>query len=178
MQKPSKSAEIAGRRVHNPPGGGEMQAVSRQVFCFEGFTLDLRRGCLRSDDREIELRPKSFEVLRYLVEHAGRLVPKDEFVKAVWPNVIVSDESLTRCMSEVRLALGDGDQHLIKTVPRRGYLFAVPVSLPVTYGPSVSDPKPTATPAVSEMSTRTAPQSNISVGAGERDHGWLHWPAP
>ena len=100
-----------------------MQAVSRQVFCFEGFTLDLGRGCLRSDDREIELRPKSFEVLRYLVEHAGRLVPKDEFVKAVWPNVIVSDESLTRCMSEVRLALGDGDQHLIKTVPRRGYLL-------------------------------------------------------
>ena len=154
-----------------------MQAVSRQVFCFEGFTLDLRRGCLRSDDREIELRPKSFEVLRYLVEHAGRLVPKDEFVKAVWPTVIVSDESLTRCMSEVRLALGDGDQHLIKTVPRRGYLFAAPVSLPVTYGPSVSDPKPTATPAASEMSTRTAPQSNISVEVGERDHGWAHLPA-
>ena len=154
-----------------------MQAVSRQVFCFEGFTLDLRRGCLRSDDREIELRPKSFEVLRYLVEHAGRLVPKDEFVKAVWPNVIVSDESLTRCMSEVRLALGDGDQHLIKTVPRRGYLFTAPVSLPVAYGPSVSDPKPTATPAASEMSTQTAPQSNISVQVGERDHGWAHWPA-
>lgn len=154
-----------------------MQAVSRQVFCFEGFTLDLRRGCLRSDDREIELRPKSFEVLRYLVEHAGRLVPKDEFVKAVWPNVIVSDESLTRCMSEVRLALGDGDQHLIKTVPRRGYLFAAPVSLPVTYGPSVSDPKSTATPVASEMTTQTAPQSNISVEVGERDHGRAHWPA-
>ena len=130
-----------------------MQAGGEEMLRFAGFTLDLRRGCVRAGDREMELRPKSFEVLRYLVEHAGRLVPKDEFVKAVWPNVIVSDESLTRCMSEVRLALGDGDQHLIKTVPRRGYLFAAPVSLPVAYGPSVSDPKPTATPAASEMST-------------------------
>ena len=82
-----------------------MQAVSRQVFCFAGFTLDLRRGCLRSDDREMELRPKSFEVLNYLVEHAGRLVAKDEFINAIWPNVIVSDESLTHCVSEVRRAL-------------------------------------------------------------------------
>jgi DNA-binding winged helix-turn-helix (wHTH) protein len=54
-----------------------MQAVSRQVFCFEGFTLDLRRGCLRSDDREIELRPKSFEVLRYLVDMPVGWCPRE-----------------------------------------------------------------------------------------------------
>src|SRR5262249_22802705 len=65
---------------------------------------------------------------RYLVENAGRLIPKNELIKAVWPNITVTDESLTRCVSDVRLALGDTDQRVIRTVPRRGYLFAAPVS--------------------------------------------------
>src|SRR6266699_664592 len=100
-----------------------MQPLER-AYKFEGFTLDLRRGCLRSADGEIELRPKSFEVLRYLVENAGRLVPKDEIISAVWPNVIVTDESLARCVSDVRVALGDRGRRIIRTVPRRCYLFA------------------------------------------------------
>ena len=56
---------------------------------------------------------------------------KDELVRAVWDKVVVTDESLTRCMSDVRLALGDADQRIIKTVPRRGYMFAAKVSKPV-----------------------------------------------
>ena len=71
------------------------------------------------------MRPKSFEVLRYLVEHAGRVVTKDELVKAVWPTVTVGDESLTKCISEVRHAIGDDAQRIIKTVPRRGYLIDI-----------------------------------------------------
>jgi TolB-like protein/Tfp pilus assembly protein PilF len=105
-----------------------MQTTSQKTFRFEGYELDLRRGCLRTDDREIVLRPKSFDVLRYLVENAGRLIPKDELIKAVWPNVIVADEALSRCVSDVRVALDDTEQRIIKTLPRRGYLFAVPVS--------------------------------------------------
>jgi class 3 adenylate cyclase len=64
-------------------------------------------------------------VLRYLVENAGRLVPKNEIIKAIWPNVIVGDESLARCISDVRLALRDRGQRIVRTVPRRGYLLAV-----------------------------------------------------
>src|SRR5262245_57994138 len=115
-----------------PTKSGAMRAGER-TFCFEGYTLDLRRGCLRADDREIELRPKSFEVLRYLVENAGRLVSKTELIKAIWPNVTVSDESLARCVSDIRLALEDSEQRVIKTLPRRGYLFAAPV-LPAADG--------------------------------------------
>ena len=105
-----------------------MQVVDEKVFNFEGFTLDLRRGCLRRANREIELRPKSFAVLRYLVENAGRLVSKDELIGTVWTTIAVTDVSLTRCVSDVRLALQDREQRIIRTVPRRGYLFAVPVS--------------------------------------------------
>ena len=105
-----------------------MQVASGKTFGFGKFILDLRRGCLRAENREVELRPKSFEVLRYLVENAGRLIPKDELIRAVWPSVIVADQSLARCVSDVRSALRDSEQRIIKTVPRRGYRFVAPVS--------------------------------------------------
>jgi adenylate cyclase len=98
------------------------------MFQFGEYTLDITRGCLRTADHEVELRPKSFEVLRLLVENSGRLVTKDELIRTGWPNVTVTDESLTRCISEVRQALADHDQRIIKTVPRRGYRFSIPVS--------------------------------------------------
>jgi class 3 adenylate cyclase/DNA-binding winged helix-turn-helix (wHTH) protein/tetratricopeptide (TPR) repeat protein len=101
---------------------------TRDRFQFGGFTLDLARGSLSAAGREIALRPKSFAVLRYLLEKAGRLVSKDELVAAVWPNIFVGDDALARCISDIRAALDDADQGIIKTVPRRGYLLAAAVS--------------------------------------------------
>jgi adenylate cyclase len=97
------------------------------MFRFEGYTLDTARHSLRAADREVALRPKNFELLRYLVENPDRLVTKEELLKAIWPNVTVTDESLTRCVSEVRQAIGDVRQTIIATVPRCGYRFAAPV---------------------------------------------------
>jgi adenylate cyclase len=74
------------------------------MFQFEGYTLDIARGSLRNADRDVELRPKAFEVLRYLIENADRLVTKEELIKAVWPNVIVTDQVLAHCVSEARQA--------------------------------------------------------------------------
>lgn len=105
-----------------------MQVIDARTFRFEGVTLDLGKGCLHDENGEIELRPKSFEVLRYLVGNAGRLVTKDELLQAVWPNVTVSAESLTRCISDIRAALQDGESRIVKTVPRRGYRFAAPIT--------------------------------------------------
>ena len=105
-----------------------MPAVAQKVFRFEGFTLDLTRRSLRAGDRVVELRPKSFDVLAYLVERAGRPAGKDEIIQAVWPDVTVTEESLTRCVSDIRLALDDGAQRIIKTLPRRGYVLAAPVT--------------------------------------------------
>ena len=104
-----------------------MEKVGGSIYCFEGFTLDLRRGCLLRGDEEISLRSKSFELLKVLVESQGRLVGKEELVQAVWPHTFVGDDSLAQCVMEVRRALGDDSQHYIKTVPRRGYLFNVEV---------------------------------------------------
>jgi adenylate cyclase len=105
-----------------------MDIVTDEAVYFEGFTLDVARRVLRKRDSEVELRPKSFDVLCCLVANAGRVVAKDSIIETVWPNVVATDESLARCVSDVRLALGDRAQRIIKTVPSRGYLFAVPVS--------------------------------------------------
>jgi adenylate cyclase len=130
VQKTGKNGEI--NRLADPMTGSplrlRMHTVAHTVFRFEGYALDVTRGLLSADDREIPLRPKSFEVLRYLVENADRLVSKDELMQVIWPSVIVTDDSLKRCVSDVRLALGDGEQRIIKTVPRRGYVFAAPVA--------------------------------------------------
>lgn len=74
------------------------------------------------------VRPRSFALLQHLVENAGRLLSKDELINTLWPNVIATEASLARCVSDIRLVLQDSDQRIIKTVTGRGYLFAAPVS--------------------------------------------------
>ncbi len=60
---------------------------------FGSYILDLDRGCLLLDGSEIALRPKTFAVLHYLVENAGRLVSKNELFASVWPNLAVTDDA-------------------------------------------------------------------------------------
>jgi TolB-like protein/DNA-binding winged helix-turn-helix (wHTH) protein len=100
-----------------------MDQVAHKVLRFDRFVLDLTRGCLRAGAQEIDLRPKAFELLTYLAVNAGRLVPKQELLDAVWPNVVVADESLTQGIWQLRQKLGDEEHRLIKTVSRRGYLL-------------------------------------------------------
>ena len=87
-----------------------------KAFHFAGHSLDLVRFSLTGPAGETSLRPKSFEVLRYLVEHQGRVVTKDELIQAIWSGVTVTDESVTRCISDVRHALDDADQRIVKTM--------------------------------------------------------------
>jgi len=107
---------------------------------FDRYLLDLDRGCLLSGEGEIALRPKTFTVLRCLVENPGRLVSKDELFATVWPNLNVTDDALVQSIGELRKALGDAGTRLIKTVPRRGYRFESEVSLdrPSADGPASS----------------------------------------
>src|SRR6266849_124229 len=100
-----------------------MQKPSHQMHFFDKFALDLTRGCLQDGPAEIKLRPKSFEVLKYLVENSGRLISKDELINAIWVDTAVTDDSLVQCLKDIRHALRDEAQQIIKTVPRRGYIF-------------------------------------------------------
>lgn len=98
-------------------------------YSFAELVLDVDRGALLKDGTEVKLRPQSFSVLRHLVEHGGRLVSRDELLEVVWGNTVVTDSSLTQCLIDVRKAIGDDSRQLIRTVPRRGYIFEAPVEV-------------------------------------------------
>jgi DNA-binding winged helix-turn-helix (wHTH) protein len=103
-------------------------ASSGLTYHFGEFTLDVARGCVFKSGEVIKLRPKVYEAIKYLVEHPGRLIAKQELIQALWPDTFVSDDSLVQCTVELRRALDDRSQHFLKTVPRRGYMFAAPVT--------------------------------------------------
>src|SRR5258708_27964909 len=126
---------------------------------FKGYTLDIVHNSLRAADREVTLRRKSLELLRYLAENPGRLVTKEELLKAIWPDVVVTEESLTHCVSEVRQAIGDSKQTLIATVPRRGYRFTAPV-VRVVEPPARSDARPQQ--SLDRPSVTVLPFANLS----------------
>ena len=90
------------------------------------------------------MRRKSFEVLRYLVERPDRVVSKEELLEGVWADVVVGDDSLAQCVTEIRRTLGRTGRDVIKTVPRRGYMLSIPEESPdaptATCGATNSDP--------------------------------------
>ena len=92
---------------------------------FPPFQLDLANEQLWREQQLVPLPPKTFAVLRYLVEHAGRLVTKDELLKAVWSDTRVSDGVVKGYIHDLREALGDSSQQprFIETVSRRGHRF-------------------------------------------------------
>ena len=117
------------RRPRLSSAGPFERNVGRQ-YRFGEYQLDLEGGFLRRGGEEVALRAKAFEVLTYLVERSGRLVTKTELIEAVWRDAAVTDNSLAQCLLEIRRALDDDAQQLIRTVPRRGYLFVAPATTP------------------------------------------------
>ncbi|HEY7243582.1 MAG TPA: SUMF1/EgtB/PvdO family nonheme iron enzyme [Xanthobacteraceae bacterium] len=146
-----------------------MNQLIHRALRFDRFTLDLARACARVGDQDIALRPKAFEVLRYLAENAGRLVPKSELFEAVWPDVIVSDASITQCIRELREKLGDNDHSLIKTVSRRGYLLDAAVTAETSESQST---RPAAPPPEGPPPQRDTPQ-RAATGRLQKLRLWL-----
>jgi TolB-like protein/Tfp pilus assembly protein PilF len=80
---------------------------------------DLRTSC----GQRVELRPRSYAVLRLLAENAGRLVGKDDIMEKVWDDVAVTEDSLTQCIADIRRAIGDEERRVLRTVSRKGYML-------------------------------------------------------
>jgi DNA-binding winged helix-turn-helix (wHTH) protein len=100
-------------------------ADDREPIAFMSFHLDRRGGRLTRAGEAIPLRPKTWAVLLYLAERPGVLVTRGELLDAVWPNVAVTPDTLTKSIGELRLALGDDSRtpRCIETVHRRGFRF-------------------------------------------------------
>jgi DNA-binding winged helix-turn-helix (wHTH) protein/Tol biopolymer transport system component len=107
-----------------------LESGARRQYRFGEYQLDLEHASLKRGGEDVVLRAKSFDVLAYLVERPGRLVTKTELIDAVWRDVAVADNSLAQCILEIRRALDDEAQQLIRTVARRGYIFEAAVTAP------------------------------------------------
>lgn len=102
-----------------------------RVHLFENFVLDLTRGSLLCDDELVHLRPQTYEVLKYLVEHRGQLISKDKLIEDVWQGRAVTDGSLSKCIEELRVALGANAADYVRNVRGRGYIFEGGVHEPI-----------------------------------------------
>src|SRR3981081_1692225 len=96
---------------------------------FKAFRLDTANHLLWRDGDRVPIAPKAFDVLAYLVAHAGRIVTQDEILEALWSETYVNPEILRKYILEIRKALGDRpDQpEFIETLPKRGYRFVATV---------------------------------------------------
>ncbi len=100
-----------------------------RVYQFEDFLLDPSAKTLWRENERISLTPKVFDMLQLFVEHAGRLLGKDELMETLWQGRFVEESNLTFTIRMLRRALNDDAQHprFIETVPRRGYRFIAEV---------------------------------------------------
>ena len=108
-----------------------MRDAPQVSYRFGGFHLDVRDRLLARENEVVRIEPKSFDVLCCLLENAGHLVSKQQLVDEVWARAYVSDNSLTRCIHQIRAALhDDADQpRFIETVPGSGYRFVADVDV-------------------------------------------------
>jgi TolB-like protein/DNA-binding winged helix-turn-helix (wHTH) protein len=115
-----------------------------QRLAWPGFVLDLGAGeLLAADGRPTELRAQALKVLLILGERAGQVVGKDELMRRVWGDVIVTEDSLVQAIGDIRRVLGDQAHARIRTVPRRGYLLvAEPPAAGAAAAPSALEPAP------------------------------------
>jgi len=109
------------------PSKLDTNLVPPEQFRFGDFIVDITRGTLMRDKEEVPLRKQAYEMLLILVTHQGELVSKDHLMEAIWGETVVTENSITQCLKEIRHALGDVDLTMIRTVPRRGYIFEPPV---------------------------------------------------
>jgi TolB-like protein len=95
------------------------------VYQFGKFEVDTLNYQLRSDETVVDLEPKVFDLLTFLISNRGKLVTRDELFKNLWPGQVVSDTSLSNQIKAARRAVGDDGktQRCIKTVHGRGYQF-------------------------------------------------------
>ncbi len=121
-----------------------MARIGNPNYRFGEFVLDVRERRLTGAGQDIYLPPKTFQTLLYLVIRSGHLVTKEELLDAIWPDVAVSENALTRCIKDARVALGDDVRRprYVETIPRVGYKFIAEAE-PVASSTPAEDLSPT-----------------------------------
>jgi DNA-binding winged helix-turn-helix (wHTH) protein len=107
-----------------------MEAEIKHFYDFGPFRVDPKKRLLLRDGTPQPLTPKALDILLFLLRHGGQVIEKDELMRAVWPDTVVEENNLTRNISALRKALGEGPQDhcYVVTVPGCGYSFVASVS--------------------------------------------------
>ncbi|MFK7931826.1 MAG: winged helix-turn-helix domain-containing protein [Myxococcota bacterium] len=111
--------------MQEPESQPDVVAVASTLE-FGPFVVDTAHRCLSRDGVVIDLQPLAYELLEYGAQHPGQLLSRDALQEALWPDVRVTDHSLTQLVHRIRKALGEHRQWW-KTVPKRGYRFEAAV---------------------------------------------------
>lgn len=120
------------------------------LYEFGPFLLDTAAHLLLRHGEPVPLTPKTYDTLLVLVENHGRMLSKDELMRALWPSSYVEESNLTQQISMLRKALGEspGEDRYVVTIQGRGYRFAAAVkgsveqAEPVIHVPPVAEPRP------------------------------------
>src|SRR4051794_16856463 len=106
-----------------------MGTETRHLYEFGDFFLDVGERRLLRHGQTVQLTPKAFDTLLYLVSHSGHVVEKDELLSAIWPDTFVEEATLAQNIFTLRRALGQGrdTEQYIETIPKRGYRFVASV---------------------------------------------------
>lgn len=101
-------------------------------FTIGNWTVSPEMNCLERAGQTHRLEPKIMQVLLALADHPGEVVSKEQLFRRVWPDTFVSDEVLTRSISELRKTFEDNPREstYIQTIPKSGYRLVAPVILP------------------------------------------------
>src|SRR5688572_12809256 len=97
------------------------------LYKFAGAVFEPTSGVLTVDGRSASLRPRTAAVLRFLLDRAGQVVGKDDLLREVWMDLVVTENSLAQCVKEIRRELADAQEAVLKTVHRRGYAIEADV---------------------------------------------------
>jgi DNA-binding winged helix-turn-helix (wHTH) protein len=99
-------------------------------FCIGECLIEPRQNRIVCSGSELHLESRVMDVLVCLAGHAGEVISRETLNAQVWGNVVVTDQAVTNCISELRRHLGDGPTNrIIETIPKRGYRLTAPVQL-------------------------------------------------
>jgi DNA-binding winged helix-turn-helix (wHTH) protein/tetratricopeptide (TPR) repeat protein len=162
VNKDSKSSS-PGSIVSQSSQGPHLPRETQLFYDFGPFHLDVDQRVLFRDAEPVALPPKVFDTLLVLVRNKGRIIEKEELMKALWPDSFVEESNLPQNIFTLRKALGEKEdgERFIETIPRRGYRFVAPVSIPLPQPPNLNSPLS----AVSSPAQVTAPAPKVAIGA-------------
>jgi DNA-binding winged helix-turn-helix (wHTH) protein/TolB-like protein len=125
----------------------DAEDLARRGFRVGDWDVHPLQGVIERAGHRVRVEPKVMDVLLCLARHDGAVVTRDVLLQEVWPGVVVTDDVVTRCISELRTALEDTgrERRFIRTIPKRGYSLLVPVQ-PAGSAPAPAYQAPPAAP--------------------------------